>query len=128
MRHPLDEANRECVLCSSLKSSTKGPADDIVSSPVLDPLTIPADKTTVHPMQSARGASSPNRLDELIARDGVKLSVLAAHCDVDQSTLWRWRTGETDMRAGQIRRIAEFFHVSPAYLMRWDGDQPEEAA
>ena len=74
-------------------------------------------------MHSARGSSSPNRLDELIARDGVKLAVLAGHCDVDQSTLFRWRSGETEMRVSQIERIAEFFNVSPAYVVGWDDEK-----
>lgn len=65
-------------------------------------------------------ALPPHRLDALIKRDGLRLSHVAAHCDVDQSTVWRWRAGQTQIPDEQKFRLAHLFEVSVAYLMGWD--------
>lgn len=76
-------------------------------------------------------ALPPNRLRELIDRDGLRLSSVAAHCDVDQSTVYRWREGQTAIPDEQKFRLARLFGVSIAFLMGWDGPEgshgPESA-
>lgn len=68
-----------------------------------------------------------NRLNELIERDSVKPVHLAAHCDVDQSTLWRWRRNGP-IPDEQKLRLAAYFDVSVPFLMGWDTDSPSEEA
>jgi transcriptional regulator with XRE-family HTH domain len=68
----------------------------------------------------------PNRLSELIAARDVKLVHLGSHCDVDTSTISRWRSGEIRIPDDQKIRLAGFFDVKVSYLMGWDG--PTEAA
>lgn len=78
-------------------------------------------------MHGNQGDSCPTRLAELISRDGIKRSRVAAHCDVDQSTLFRWQKG-APIPDSQKVRLAELFDVSVPYLMGWDAPEPEEAA
>lgn len=61
-----------------------------------------------------------NRLGELVEKHGKRLAHIAAHCDVDQSTVYRWRKGETAIPDEQKLRLAEYFDVSVPYLMGWD--------
>lgn len=68
-----------------------------------------------------------NRLGALITQRGAKLSGVAAHCDVDQSTLYRWRTGASPIPDTAKVVLAQYFGVTVAYLMGWD-DEPTEAA
>lgn len=65
-----------------------------------------------------------NRLGELASRDGKRLAVIAAHCDVDQSTVYRWREGQTAIPDEQKLRLADFFNVTVAYLMGWAEQVP----
>lgn len=70
-------------------------------------------------MHSMQTQLPDNRLGALIADRGVKLSVLAAHCDVDQSTIWRWRGGHSPIPDEQKFVLAAYFDVSVPYLMGW---------
>lgn len=69
----------------------------------------------------------PNRLRELADRDDRRLSVIAAHCDVDQSTVHRWREGKSAIPDTQKLRLADFFGVSVSFLMGWDGAHDGES-
>jgi len=72
-----------------------------------------------------------NRIAHLIQRDGVKPVEVAAHCGVDQSTLYRWRTAATPIPDGQKFKLARYFKVSVPFLMGWDDDEgvaPEVSA
>lgn len=68
-----------------------------------------------------------NRLGELVEKRGKRLAHVAAHCDVDQSTVYRWREGKTAIPDTQKHVLAEYFGVSIPYLMGWD-DEPTRAA
>jgi len=73
-----------------------------------------------------------NRLSALLTerteRDpSFKASQLAAFCDVDQATLYRWRKRQTQIPDPQKERLAAFFGVSVPYLMGWDGPRKEAA-
>jgi transcriptional regulator with XRE-family HTH domain len=74
-------------------------------------------------MHAMHGAATthlpPNRLEELREAGGLKRYHLAAEVDVDQSTIYRWERGGTIPDEVKLR-LADFFGVSPAYLMRWE--------
>lgn len=75
-------------------------------------------------MRAVQTQLPANRLGELISERGTKLAQLAAHCDVDQSTVYRWRTAQTPIPDEQKFRLARFFDVSVPFLMGWDsGDE-----
>lgn len=72
----------------------------------------------------------PNRLAELLSPPGeprVRMAKLAAHCDVDQSTVYRWRERLGPIPDDQKENIAVFFGITVADLMCWDRT-PEAAA
>ena len=75
-------------------------------------------------MRCMQTQEAANRLGELIAKSNRRLVHVAAHCDVDQSTVYRWKTGETAIPDTQKIVLAKYFEVSVSYLMGWD----EEAA
>lgn len=66
------------------------------------------------------------RLGALMEAGAIRANKVAAHCDVDQSTVWRWRTGRAAIPDEQKLRLAEFFGVTVPYLMAWD--EPTEKA
>ena len=82
-------------------------------------------------MQREAPSSSPNRLEELIAQkqanDGGRKELvhLAAHCDVDQSTAWRWMKGKSAIPDDKKPLVAQRYGVTVAYLMRWDEPSPD---
>ena len=51
------------------------------------------------------------------------MSQVAAHCDVDQATAYRWAQGKVTIPDPQKLRLAALFNVSPAYLMAWENEQ-----
>lgn len=53
-------------------------------------------------------------------RDGLKLAHVAVACDVDSSTIHRWRSGAGQVPDAQKLRLARLFGVSAAYLMGWE--------
>jgi plasmid maintenance system antidote protein VapI len=64
-----------------------------------------------------------NRLPLLIERAGLKHSSVAAHCNVDQSTVYRWGVGRSAIPDEQKIRLADLFDVSIAFLMGWDSHE-----
>ncbi|HWF25205.1 MAG TPA: helix-turn-helix transcriptional regulator [Solirubrobacteraceae bacterium] len=67
----------------------------------------------------------PNRLREFRqSRPEVELYDLAARLRVAVSTIHRWETGASPVPDWVKLELAEFYGVSPAYLMGW----PEDAA
>ena len=65
-----------------------------------------------------------HRLAELSAERRVRLVKLAAACDVDQSTVLRWRKGENVIPSDKLPILAGVLGVTVSELMGW----PEEAA
>jgi transcriptional regulator with XRE-family HTH domain len=68
-------------------------------------------------------ATSGNRLKELREARGLKLVQVAAHVNKDQSVVWRYETGRTQIPDDVKAQLACFFGVSRAYLMGWDEDR-----
>ena len=69
------------------------------------------------------GIDQPHRLEELIQRDKPVVKRIAEACEVDYSTVWRWRKGGS-IPAEKLPVLAGFFGVTVSELMGW----PEEAA
>jgi transcriptional regulator with XRE-family HTH domain len=72
--------------------------------------------------------ASANRLAELREARGLRRSVVAAQFEVGERTVYRWETGATPVPSSLIPHLAEFFNVSPEYLMGWDRDDAKAAA
>jgi hypothetical protein len=64
----------------------------------------------------------PNELTRLMRDRGVKDVKLAAHCDVDQSTVYRWRLCFSPIPDEKKVLIAQFLRVSVPEVMGWDCD------
>jgi transcriptional regulator with XRE-family HTH domain len=64
-----------------------------------------------------------NRLGELLDAANIRPAEVAVHCDVDQSTIWRWRTGRSPIPDHQKVRLAQLLGVTIAELMgpEWTG-------
>lgn len=73
--------------------------------------------------KQAERLAVPNRLTALMAERGVRDVKLAAHCDVDQSTVYRWRMRFSPISDEQKEAIAKFLGVTRAELMGWDEDK-----
>jgi transcriptional regulator with XRE-family HTH domain len=63
--------------------------------------------------------SSPNQhpLATLMRETGVRPAVLAAACDVDQSTVHRWKTGRSVIPSNQLRPLADTLGVPVTELL-----------
>lgn len=68
----------------------------------------------------------PNRLGELMRERGVRDVKVASHCDVDQSTVYRWRLRLSPIPDEQKQRAADFLGVSVPALMGWDCGQSHD--
>lgn len=73
----------------------------------------------------------PNRLRELRKARGIRQSVVAYHCQVDQSTAARWETGVIPWK--HVATIADVLGVTVPELFGWvakdDGhDDPKTEA
>lgn len=60
-----------------------------------------------------------NRLKKLRVSKGLTQRELGSFLDVTQNAIFNWETGRTEPSAETIERIANYFKVSPAYLMGW---------
>lgn len=65
-------------------------------------------------------------LKQLRIRHELTQKNIAAKLNVSQNAIHQWETGKTEPSQQMIERIAEYFNVSPAYLMGWD--EPKETA
>ena len=61
-----------------------------------------------------------NRLAELRRDHGLKLIEVAAHVNKDQSVVYRYETGQTQIPDAVKLQLAELFGVTRAQLMGWD--------
>jgi transcriptional regulator with XRE-family HTH domain len=61
-----------------------------------------------------------NRLAELRRKHGLKLVEVAAHINRDQSVIYRYETGKTQIPDDVKRQLADLFGVTRAQLMGWD--------
>jgi transcriptional regulator with XRE-family HTH domain len=65
-----------------------------------------------------------NRIKELRESAGASHADLAVLCEVSEMTVRRWEAGKVAIADPQKFKLAEFFEVTPNYLMGW----PEGAA
>jgi transcriptional regulator with XRE-family HTH domain len=65
-----------------------------------------------------------NRLKELRDKRDLKPYDIAARFRVDQSTVARWENGTSRVPDELKLQLADFYGVTPAYLMGW----PEQVA
>jgi transcriptional regulator with XRE-family HTH domain len=61
--------------------------------------------------------SSPHPLASLMQDRGVRIAVLAVACDVDPSTVHRWKTGRSVIPSDKIRPLADALEVHPTALL-----------
>lgn len=74
---------------------------------------------------------TPNRLAELRRQHGSRLIDVATVAGKDQSLIYRYEQGETQIPDDVKAKLAAYFGVSRAYLMGWDepvGDEPSGVA
>lgn len=80
-------------------------------------------------MRAVQVGNAANRLRELREAGGYKLRDLANVVDRDQSTYWRYETGETRISTDHARALAAFHGCSMEYLLGYSDDgAPVEAA
>lgn len=60
------------------------------------------------------------RLDMLLKEKGMKYSELSQELGINKSTISMWKKGVITPKTETIFKIADYFGVSPAYLMGWD--------
>jgi transcriptional regulator with XRE-family HTH domain len=81
-------------------------------------------------MQAQEALTMPalpkNRLRELREARGWKLYDVSVRVRVDPSTVHRWERGESTIPDRIKIALAEFYDVTPGYLMGWD-DAPVAA-
>jgi transcriptional regulator with XRE-family HTH domain len=68
-----------------------------------------------------------NRLAQLRREHGLKNVDVAAAIGKDQSVLWRYENGQTQIPDPVKAQLAELYGVSRAYLMGWDDEDRSEA-
>ena len=72
--------------------------------------------------------NAKNRLRELREKRSLKLYDIAALIRRDPATISRWENGETATIPDDIKlKLAEYYGVSPAYLMGWENDSKAAA-
>lgn len=57
------------------------------------------------------------RVEQLMNEYGVKMSELARGCGISYSTLTDWKSGRYIPKLDKIEKIADYFYVSPNYIM-----------
>ena len=68
-------------------------------------------------------AKLSNILKQLRIENELTQKELAEHLHVSQNAIFNWENDKREPSAEMIERIANYFKVSPAYLMGWDLDQ-----
>ena len=63
------------------------------------------------------------RLNQIMAEKGVRAVDLAKAIGVSEGTISQYRSGYTEPKRDRLAAIAEYFHVSPTYLMGLSADQ-----
>ena len=66
------------------------------------------------------------RIERLLNEKGKSQQELLAALGMNRSTYSNWKLGKSKSYLKQIDAIAEFFDVSPSYLLRGIEDGPEE--
>lgn len=63
----------------------------------------------------------PKRLDELLKKHGMTYAALSRELNINRSTMSMWKSGKITPKAETILKIADYFNVSPDYLMGIEG-------
>lgn len=66
------------------------------------------------------------RLKELLIKNNMTYRQLGDALDIKPSAISMWNSGRSLPRIEVIEKIAEYFNISPAYLMGWDPMSDEE--
>lgn len=66
------------------------------------------------------------RLKELLIKNNMTYRQLGDELDIKPSAISMWNSGRSLPRIEVIEKIAEYFNISPAYLMGWDPISDEE--
>lgn len=66
------------------------------------------------------------RLKELLIKNNMTYRQLGDELDIKPSAISMWNSGRSLPRIEVIEKIAEYFNISPAYLMGWDPMSDEE--
>lgn len=67
--------------------------------------------------------TSIERLKELCDREGITISGLEKTLGLGHKTLSNWE--KSDPKATTIKKVADYFCVTPEYLMGWDDTEQE---
>jgi len=57
-------------------------------------------------------------LKMLIEKKHVNVSSLAQEIGVTSATIWNWANGDSRISGEGLLRLADFFNVSPAYILQ----------
>lgn len=71
-------------------------------------------------MQLVQAPPASNRLKELRQQADLKLRHMPAIVERDQSTYWRYESGDIDVPLDVARALAKRYGVSVEYLLGWD--------
>lgn len=66
------------------------------------------------------------RLKELLIKNNMTYRQLGDELNIKPSAISMWNSGRSLPRIEVIEKIAEYFNISPAYLMGWDPMSDEE--
>lgn len=61
-----------------------------------------------------------NRIKELRENQKISQTLLASKLDMPQNTISQWENGKRNPSRYSIKFLADYFHVSPAYLMGYE--------
>lgn len=63
---------------------------------------------------------------KLCIRNGKKPSTVAKELGIDPSTITHWKKGDYTPKHDKLKKIADYFGVSIAYLMTGENDLPQD--
>ena len=58
-----------------------------------------------------------NRIDELRKQKGLTWEQLSADLNMSKSVIWRFGTGERELKQNDLKTICDYFGVTPNYLL-----------
>lgn len=57
------------------------------------------------------------RLKELREDKNLSIQALSRELKISASSIWRWENGDSDIKASQLKLLAQYFKVSTDYLL-----------
>ena len=78
-------------------------------------------------MKNEKSRITAKRIKELRSNCNFTMVDLAEKVGVSKSTIAKWENGYVDnMRQDRVKKLAEIFNVSPAYIMGYDDIEQKE--